>query len=230
MENTLRLGMAVLLGSSLWLAGGLASATTILPNSGGEPSLATPGGILDSLYSLGNLTRMDDSLDQKWENTGLAHVVVVAKYAGYSQTLGYLPGDTGAVFVPLLTVTDTGAIDGTEITFTSDESGADFRWGDDPNGGAVAPGLYSAREDGNADLRDHMVTWLITGNDGHPGNRLGAYVVAFEDLFGLGDRDYNDLVVLVWGVTDGPLVPAPASLLLVAVAMVGGGCWRRLRG
>ena len=237
MRQTLRVGMAALLGCSFWLADSLASATTVLPNPGEEPSLATEGGLLDSLYGLGNLTRMDDSLDQKWGNTGLAHVLVVAQYAGYSQTFGYLPGDTGSAFVPLVTVTATGLIDGAEVTFTIDESGADFRWGDDPNGAGVAPGLWSAREDHNSDLKDHMVTWQITGTEGHPDNRLGAFVVAFEDLFGLGDRDYNDLVVLVWGVTDGPivpaqptqLVPAPPSLLLVGIAMVGGACWRRFR-
>jgi len=231
MTKMLRLGIAALLGGSVWLAGGMASASTnVLANSSGEWSVATPGGLLDSLYGLDNLTRMDDSLDQMWGNTGLAHALVVAKYAGYSQTFGYLPGETGDVFVPLVTVTSTGLIDGTEVTFTIDESGADFRWGDDPNGAGVAPGLWTAREDANADLQDHMVAWLISGNAARPGNRLGAFVIAFEDLFGLGDRDYNDLVVLVWGVTDGPLdVPMPASLWLVGLAMVGGGCWRRLR-
>ena len=231
MAKMLRLGMAALLGSSFWLTGGMAAAgTTIVPNTIGEPSLITAGGLLDSLYGLSNLTRMDDLLDQKWENNGLAHVLVIAKFSDYSQTVGYLPGETGDLFIPLVTVTGAGLIDATEVSFTIGDSGLDFRWADDPNGVALAPGLWSAREDANADLKDHMVTWLITGNEGHSANRLGAYVVAFEDMYGLGDRDYNDLVLLVWGVTDGPLdVPLPASLWLVGIALVGGGVWRRAR-
>jgi len=228
MSHQLRaIGIAGLLSGALWLGNGaLASATPVMPNGGGEPSLATPGGILDTLYGLGNLTRMDDSVDQLWGDTGIAHVLVVAKYSGYTQTFGYLPGASGGALVPLVTLSGNGPVVGTEITFTVDQSTADFRWGDDPNGTAVAPGLWSAREDENSDRLDHMVTWLITGNAGRPGNILGAFVVGFEDLPGLGDADYNDLVVLVWGVTDAPLVPAPATLTLVGAMVLSSACWR----
>jgi len=200
-----------------------------MPSGGGELSLATSGGILDTLYGLGNLTRMDDAVDQLWGNTGVAHVLVVEKDSGYTQTFGYLPGGSGGIFVPLMTLTGSGPVTGSEITFTIDQSTADFRWGDDPNGAGVAPGLWSAREDENSDRLDHMVTWLITGNAGHAGNILGAYVIGFEDLPGLGDADYNDLVVLVWGVTDAPIVPAPATLMLVAMTVLSGAGWRRFR-
>lgn len=222
--------LAVLLGGLFLLSGpGTASATDVFRNEQGEPSLAVAGGLLDSLYGLGNLTRMDDAVDQKWGNDGLAHVLVLAKHAGYSQTFGYITGDSGGEFVPLVTVTGDGLLSLGEITFTIVESGAGFRWGMDPNGAGVAPDIWSVRESENADHQDHVVTWMITGNQGRAGNRLGAFVIGFEDLYGLGDRDYNDLVVLVWGVTDGPLVPGPASLLLVGAAVLGGGCWRRFR-
>lgn len=219
----------MLSGALVIAAGGSAQATPVLPNPGGEPSLATPGGTLDTLYGLGNLTRMDDSVDQLWGNTGIAHVLVVATYSGYTQTFGYLLGESGGAFVPLVSVAGSGPIAGPEITFTVDESGADFRWGNDPNGLGIAPALWSAREDENIDHRDHMVTWLITGNDGRPNNILGAFVVGFEDLPGLGDADYNDLVVLVWGVTDAPILPAPASVVLLVVGAAGAACQRRFR-
>src|SRR5689334_11323026 len=90
------IGFAAVLSAAVWLGSGeLAGATPVMPNGGGEPSLATPGGILDTLYGLGNLTRMDDSVDQLWGNTGIAHVLVVEKYSGYTQTFGYLPGASG---------------------------------------------------------------------------------------------------------------------------------------
>jgi hypothetical protein len=233
-NRTRSVGIAVLVSTALWLGStGWAGATPVMPNMGGEPSLAIQGGILDTLYGLGNLTRMDDSLDLRWGNTGIAHVLVVAKYSGYDQTFGYLAGESGGDFVPLVTVSGNGYVSGTEITFTIDQSTADFRWGDDPNGLGGTPGLWSARENENADARDHMVTWMITGNAGHPNNILGAFVVGFEDLPGLGDADYNDLVVLVWGVTDGPIGPLavslPASLMLVAASLLGGAGWSRFR-
>src|SRR4029453_14636084 len=89
-------GMAILLSGALLIADvGRSGATPILPNGGGEPSLATTGGILDTLYGLENLTRMDDAVDQLWGNTGLAHVLVVAKYSAYPQLFGYLTGANG---------------------------------------------------------------------------------------------------------------------------------------
>lgn len=233
-NNARSIGAAVLLSSVLWLgsAGG-AGATPVMPNMMGEPSLAIAGGILDTLYGLGNLTRMDDSLDLIWGNTGIAHVLVVAKYSGYTQTFGYMAGEEGGAFVPLVTVAGDGYVSGTEITFTSDQSTAEFRWGNDPNGLGGTPGLWSAREDENPDGRDHMVTWMITGNAGRPNNIIGAFVVGFEDLPRLGDADYNDLVVLVWGVTDGPVgalaIPLPASLMLLAASVLGGAGWSRFR-
>jgi uncharacterized protein DUF4114 len=225
----------VLVSGALWLGSiGWAGATPVMPNMGGEPSLVIQAGILDTLYGLGNLTRMDDSLDLLWGNTGIAHVLVVAKYSGYDQTFGYLAGESGGDFVPLVTVSGNGYVSGGEITFSIDQSTADFRWGNDPYGLGGTPGLWSALADENADGRDHMVTWMITGNAGHPNNILGAFVVGFEDLPGLGDADYNDLVVLVWGVTDGPItgplaVPLPASLMLIAASVLGGAGWSRFR-
>jgi hypothetical protein len=56
---------------------------------------------------------------------------------------------------------------------------------------------------------DHMVSWLVTD-----GQYAGDYVLAWEDLKLLGDRDYNDLVVRVSGVSNMPAVPVPAAAWL----------------
>lgn len=49
---------------------------------------------------------------------------------------------------------------------------------------------------GNADGgKDHMVSWLITG-----GKHAGDVIIAWEDLHGLGDHDYNDVVLRLSGV------------------------------
>jgi hypothetical protein len=57
-----------------------------------------------------------------------------------------------------------------------------------------------------------MVSWLITGGD-----HAGDYVIAWEDLQKLGDRDYNDLVICVFGVSP---VPVPAALWLFGAGLL----------
>ena len=223
------MGVGVAAAAALWLAtaAGATTLTPVQPNPGGEPSLATAGGLLNSLYGLSNLARIDDSLDQQWGNLGTAEVIAKAKYAGYSQTFGYITGASGGAFVPLFSITQSGLLTGISAQFTVAQSGESFRWGDDPNGTSQPPGLWSALQSDNAadGGQDHMVTWLITGAAGHPDNHVGAFVIAFEDLSGLGDRDYNDLVVEVRGVSDGA-VPLPATLALVAAGLAGLGALR----
>ncbi len=225
------LGFVVALSGGLVVATGApAAATVVLPSLIGEPSLDGDGGLLDVLFGLTNLVRMDDAVDQLWGNTGLAHVRVVAKYSDYQETLGYQLGEQGDAFVPLVTTTTDGAVTRDEVTFSAADSGPDFRWALLPTGPGTVARPWSARVDGNADQLDHMVTWQVTGADGHAENILGSFVIGFEDLSGLGDADYNDIVAQVWGVTDAPLqsLPAPASLaLLVAAAGLVG--WRGRR-
>ena len=221
----------------------LAMPIAVLSSSGGEPSLVTPGGILDLLYGLDNLTMASDPADAVWQNVGTATATVKGKYAGYSEVFGYIPGASGGSFEPLFDVTQNGGPNGPSGRFTVGQSGFDFRFAIDPNGASVDPGIWSSVAGENADLLDHMVTWLITGNVGHPGNKIGAYVIAFEDLpIPASDKDYNDLVLEVRGVRNAVvpepstlllLVPEPSTLLLLSsgvVALAGFGWRHRRRG
>ena len=49
----------------------------------------------------------------------------------------------------------------------------------------------------------------------------GAYIVGFEDLFGGGDRDYDDYTFRFAGGLATAAVPEPSTLLLVGAGLVG---------
>ncbi len=189
----------------------LASAGALLAAcgmAGAEPVLTGPGGILDTLYGWGNLSEVPPALDQLWVNpTDEVAVEVQAKWAAYTQTFGYLPGSTGGTFQPLFVVCGNGYFGGKpSATIPKAVSGLIFRFADDPSG---AP-LWSSQATDNLDGRDHMRTFLIT-----KGPSAGNFVIAWEDLPCLGDRDFQDLVVEVHGVTQ---VPEPSMLAVLTPA------------
>ncbi len=187
-------------------------ANTLIMPSFGEPSLIGNGGILDNSFGLENLQRIDDDFDQYWNVvSGEVTVTAIAKYAGYKQDFGFIDGAdnfTSLLYVPTMNAQSN--------TFTVAESGTPFRFGLDPSG---AP-LFSSDPSDNVvcgwhycSEKDHMVSWLITD-----GLYAGDYVIAWEDLKYLGDRDYNDLVVRVSGVS---VVPVPAAVWLFASGLLG---------
>jgi len=191
----------------------VALANTLVLPSPHEPNLLGSGGILDAEFGLANLQRIDDELDQYWNLTASeVTVTAVAKYAGYTQDFGYI--DANDVFTSLLYVP---YMDAQTNSFNISDSGSPIRFGLDPSGSplfssAPADNVFCGRFFCTGEA-DHMVSWLITG-----GQYEGDYLVAWEDLKKLGDRDYNDLVVRVTGVT---AVPVPAAAWLFGSGLIG---------
>jgi len=175
-----------------------------------DPILTAPGGALDTIYGLDNLTEVPGDDDQLWHNPGTMTIAARGAWSAYRQRIGYLPGEDGGSFRHLFWVDGTGYLDGTpSATLSADKSGATFRWADDPKG---AP-LWSSLVADNSDGEDHMRTFLVTG-----GSAAGSYVVAWEDLPGLGDADYQDVILEVRG-GGSPVVPEPASAAFMLLAL-----------
>ncbi len=166
----------------------------------GERTLLDEGGILDTLYGLENLERVQDQKDQYWLNRGGGRVTAKATYTHVDipgspqrgRIFGYFLNDE--TFRPIMTLETANAFDSNGFAAAELPNSELFpvRWGVDPN-------LSSLASD-NAGV-DHMVTWFITSGP-HSGN----YVLAWEDF---ADHDYNDLVVEVSGVE--PIEPTMES-------------------
>ena len=156
--------------------------TPILPTgTSGESNLLGPGGVLDQLYRLKNLIRIDN--DQIWTNLD-GGATAKAMYTGRNeQTLCYI--DANNVFQQIFTETGNGFGVSCSGTIPGKNILPTFRWG------LISAGhTWSSQPSDNSDKADHMVTWLIKS-----GPSAGNFVIAWEDFDCLGDKDYQDLVV-----------------------------------
>ena len=211
-----------------FLIAGTAAAvtfTTISDASPPEISLLGSGGILDQLYGLGILQRVDDDGDRTWFPV-YGNATVMAKYADYGQNFGYIPdlnspGFADDSFISLFTVSGNG-LNLNAPTATLGTANVPFLWALDPSGSPLWTSLPSQNSDG----LDHMTTWRII-------DRPNTWVIAWEDLVGGGDRDFNDLVVEV-GILplddiEAQHAPIPATVLLFGSGLVGLAGFRRKR-
>jgi hypothetical protein len=128
------------------------------------------------------LTSKEVTADEYWHEWD-SYISIVATYAGYDQNLWWENSSySGEIFY----VSSDGLqfYDNPPITLQTE--GGDFYFKDITSGGT-----WYSREDMNTDGKKHMITYSF-GN--------GIFICAFEDLNGLGDQDYNDLVFkIVYG-------------------------------
>ena len=196
------------------------------PDSFNEPNLVGvnpfPGNsnpsILETLYGESNVVRVDDDLDRFFVHAGTtASVKAVAKFVGLSNPqFGYFPNGS-TTFVSLFTlggsgygVTGSGQIDiaASGATFATSARFAGSIFSSDPAANPVFPNIV-----------DHLVTYRIVGNAGHPSNSLGAYVLGWEYSGSNTDNDYQDVVFEMNGVSAVPEPMSPAPLALCALRL-----------
>lgn len=84
-------------------------------------------------------------------------------------------------------------------------NGGPFSWVDKTSGGT-----WYSNDLLNSDLKDHFIAFTTPN--------AGEYILAFEDLNNLGDKDYNDLIIRVKQVAP---VPEPSTFLLVSAGIIG---------
>lgn len=210
--------LTTLVGLTVLLFGQITLANTVIFPSFSEPNLLGAGGILDNEFGLDNLQRINDDMDQYWTVTGEVSATAVAKHAGFSQNFGFIDSDNNfasLLYVPYMNAqsnVSTVAEIGSTIRFGLTRgamplSGNKPIFSSDPADNVICKKFFCSPE------FDHMVSWLITD-----GEYAGDYVLAWEDLKFLGDRDYNDLVVRVSGVA---VVPVPAAVWLFGSGLLG---------
>jgi len=160
------------------------------------------------------LNRVSDDKDEFWALAGNGTVRTRARFAGYNNIFGVFPGvDSTNNFQKLISsLSDNGIADNNGAETLLPNLVGDFRLAIRTPAGQI----WSSRAVDNVDSKDHMMTWVDANDPFH-------YFVGFEDLrISGGSGDFNDVVLELHSVLDGPLsVPEPGSFALISVGLAG---------
>jgi hypothetical protein len=245
----------ILLLFSIVLTAGSAVATTINPLGGGNGSEKNLQTILDDITVGGTSSinvytdHLPDVYDSLW-NTGAVgqsaatFIIEIAGYAQYNQ-MGVYDSSNSMNRVVLFNGAATAG-SRTTLSFFADGT---VKAIDTVNGGIISQGVFASKTFGfyfinqpgqvfysdtskNTDAFDHLVAFQGTGDmvqlpNSNPNEWLNTeYILAWEDLYGGGDYDFNDMVIMVESIKP---VPEPSTVILLGAGLVGAAVYRRRR-
>ena len=164
-----------------------------------EPSLSD---ILNTTYGVGHWVE----INQYIFNDGGNQVVTLirAEYSGYGNPTGWYNANTGVE--TLLLANDTV---GNTINFLP---GVNFGLYTDTDGGAT----FYTEMSKNADTLQHAKVFMVDTNSD---NTKDGFAIAFEDTYGGGDNDFNDVVIQLTGdgltaIPEFPTIALPIAAIL----------------
>jgi hypothetical protein len=216
---------------------------------------ASLDGALDAIAVDGDIDtnvvtdQMDDGLDSYWQigasGGAVSTVIIEIAAMANTNTFGIYDQADPAKTVQLFDgAATTGSqilmsimLDGSvSLNFT--DTGVDFAdnsfgfYLDNPTDRFGGPATYYSDTGLNADGVDHMAAYQGTGEQVQIANLAAGpwlpseYILAWEDWYGGGDRDYSDFVVMIESIDP---IPEPSILALLGLGMLGLGAIRRKR-
>lgn len=206
------------LGATVFGAAQADAGTTVIGKSKSRGE-ATHEQVLENVYGgnfsqSGNdfsngsvtITRIDDSADQSW-NVNVLSAKAVAAFARKSHTLSAVDesGNINTLFK-----TRGKGFNATGVADASALAGAQAAAGSsNVKFSRTGEGKFSSVDSENADGRDHLVSYKVSGLGGAD----DTYLLFWEDTGARrSDFDYNDLVVELRAAAGEPLlIPLPAA-------------------